>query len=129
MVLRRGTTWFGVALDAPDGPALGHFYADLLGWQIFQESPPWTTVAPSAEAGYNLAFVTEEHYVRPVWPAVAGEQLIQLHLDFEVDDLEEGVAHALGCGAELASYQPQEDVRVLLDPAGHPFCLYVDSDD
>ena len=36
------------------------------------------------------------------------------------------MAHAVGCGAELASYQPQDDVRVLLDPAGHPFCLYVD---
>jgi hypothetical protein len=29
-------------------------------------------------------------------------------------------------GAEQASYQPQEHVRVMLDPAGHPFCLYVD---
>jgi hypothetical protein len=24
------------------------------------------------------------------------------------------------------SFEPQEDVRVLLDPAGHPFCLYLD---
>jgi Glyoxalase-like domain len=24
-----------------------------------------------------------------------------------------------------AEFQPQEDVRVYLDPAGHPFCLYV----
>jgi len=22
--------------------------------------------------------------------------------------------------------QPQADVRVMLDPAGHPFCLYTD---
>ena len=27
-------------------------------------------------------------------------------------------------GATLADYQPQEDVRVMLDPAGHPFCLF-----
>jgi hypothetical protein len=23
----------------------------------------------------------------------------------------------------LATFQPQDDVRVYLDPAGHPFCL------
>ena len=129
MALRRNTTWFGVALDAPDGPALAHFYQQLLGWQLFEESVPWSTLAPSETAGYNLAFTTEEHYVRPVWPTVEGQPQMQIHLDFEVDDLAEGVAHALSCGAELASYQPQEDVRVMLDPAGHPFCLYVDSDD
>ena len=28
------------------------------------------------------------------------------------------------CG-RLAEFQPQDDVRVLLDPAGHPFCLWV----
>ena len=33
--------------------------------------------------------------------------------------------HAVACGAVLAEYQPQELVRVLLDPAGHPFCLWV----
>jgi len=33
---------------------------------------------------------------------------------------------SVGLGATLAEFQPQEDVRVLLDPAGHPFCLYFD---
>jgi hypothetical protein len=35
------------------------------------------------------------------------------------------VQHALSCGATLAEFQPQELVRVLFDPAGHPFCLWV----
>lgn len=48
-----------------------------------------------------------------------------LHLDFEVSDLDAGVERAVALGAELGDYQPQEKVRVLLDPAGHPFCLYV----
>lgn len=34
-------------------------------------------------------------------------------------------AHAQACGASLAAYQPQPDVRVYLDPAGHPFCLFL----
>jgi hypothetical protein len=25
----------------------------------------------------------------------------------------------------LADFQPQEDVRVLFDPVGHPFCLFL----
>ena len=28
-------------------------------------------------------------------------------------------------GAVLADCQPQEHVRVYLDPAGHPYCLWV----
>jgi hypothetical protein len=50
---------------------------------------------------------------------------MQLHLDIEVDDLESAVAQAVAAGAEVADFQPQDDVRVCLDPAGHPFCLWV----
>ena len=51
-----------------------------------------------------------------------------MHLDIAVDDLESSVADALALGARLSDFQPQDDVRVLLDPAGHPFCLYLDLD-
>jgi hypothetical protein len=43
-----------------------------------------------------------------------------------VDDLAAGCAFAEACGAEPASFQPQHDVRVYLDPDGHPFCLWSD---
>ena len=46
-----------------------------------------------------------------------------MHFDFQVDDLDAAVADAVALGAKLATHQPQEHVRVLLDPAGHPFCL------
>ena len=48
-----------------------------------------------------------------------------LHLDIHVDDLVEGGAHVLAVGATLADFQPQDDVRVYFDPAGHPFCLFI----
>jgi len=48
-----------------------------------------------------------------------------MHLDLEVSDLEAAVTHAVQLGAMAAEHQPQDTVRVLLDPAGHPFCLYV----
>lgn len=49
---------------------------------------------------------------------------MQVHLEVKVDDLEAGAAHAQTCGATLADYQPQDDVRVHLDPDGHPFCIF-----
>jgi catechol 2,3-dioxygenase-like lactoylglutathione lyase family enzyme len=125
MPLRTRNTWWGVVLDAPDAPALARFYERLLGWTLFDDEPGWATLAPSKDGGYNLAFQTEPLYERPVWPAAEGKPQMMVHLDVQVDDLEEGLAYALECGAELATYQPQDDVRVLLDPAGHPFCLYV----
>lgn len=44
--------------------------------------------------------------------------------DIAVDDLDAAVGWAVDAGAALAETQPQEDVRVLLDPDGHPFCLF-----
>jgi hypothetical protein len=67
---------------------------------------------------------TSQEYVRPVWPPVEGQQQQMLHLDLEVDDLAAAVAHAVELGAAAAEYQPQQEVRVMLDPDGHPFCLY-----
>ena len=128
MALRTEKQWWGVVLDTPDAPELARFYARLLGWQIIDEDDGWATVAPSKDAGYNLAFQREEHYARPVWPTETDRPQMSMHLDIEVDDLEDAVKHAVTIGAEVASYQPQDTVRVMLDPAGHPFCLYVDTE-
>jgi predicted enzyme related to lactoylglutathione lyase len=129
MTLRTTKTWFGVVLDTPEPMRLARFYERLLGWQLFDASEEWCSLAPSKEAGYNLAFQREPRYVRPVWPTVEGEPQMAVHLDLEVDDLERAVEHAVAVGAELASFQPQETVRVMVDPDGHPFCLYLDPDD
>ncbi len=122
--LSRHDYW-GVVLDAPDAPALARFYARLLGWEIAKEEPGWATVAPPDGVSY-LGFQASAEYVPPVWPPVEGRQQMMLHLDFEVSDLAAAVGHACELGARVAGFQPQESVRVLLDPAGHPFCLYVD---
>lgn len=115
--------WWGVVLDAPDPPALGRFYSELLGWPIASESPEGVAMGPVDGVAY-LAIQREENYVRPEWPATEGSQQMMMHLDFEVEDLEPSVADAVRLGAAVADFQPQDNVRVLLDPAGHPFCLY-----
>jgi len=52
---------------------------------------------------------------------------MQMHLEILVDDLAAGCAHAQACGARMADYQPQDHVRVHLDPDGHPFCIYIET--
>ncbi len=126
MPLRTRTTWWGVALDAPDPMHLAEFYRDLLGWEVFPGDDGGASVAPSEDAGYYIACQLEPDYRRPVWPPEPGEQQMSMHLDFEVEDLDEAVAHAESVGAVRAETQPQDTVRVMFDPAGHPFCLYLD---
>ncbi|GAB3057836.1 VOC family protein [Intrasporangium mesophilum] len=126
MPLTRSHPWFGVVLDAPDASELAHFYQQLLGWTLYKDSAEWATLAPDDTSGYNLSFQREPNYVRPVWPSRPGEPLMMIHLDIEVDDLDDATAYAVSVGAQVAEFQPQHDVRVCYDPAGHPFCLYVD---
>lgn len=114
-----------VTLNSPDPPALAHFYARLLGWEIEKETPGWTTLRNPA-GGIALGFHIEDVYQRPVWPSQPGEQIMQMHLEILVADLAAGCAHAAACGAIMAEFQPQEHVRVHLDPDGHPFCVYID---
>jgi catechol 2,3-dioxygenase-like lactoylglutathione lyase family enzyme len=117
-------TLTGTVLDAPDVAELATFYHRLLGWPLRHDEPDWATLRPPG-GGAGLAFQTEGAYVRPTWPAGPGDQQMMTHLDIEVDDLDAAGAHAVALGAVLAEYQPQEHVRVYLDPAGHPFCLWM----
>ncbi len=117
-------TLTGTNIGAPDANALADFYRRLLGWTTITEEPGWVILRPPG-GGHSLNFQTEERYVHPVWPAGPGDQQMMTHLEIRVDDLEASVAHAVAQGATLAGFQPQEHVRVCLDPAGHPFCLWL----
>ena len=119
---RTAGMWWGNAIEAPDPSDLARFYADLLGWPIGHEEPGTAILAPTPEGPY-LVFQQATDYLPPVWPPVAGQQRAMMHLDFQVGDLDEAVGEAVALGATLADHQPQDHVRVLLDPAGHPFCL------
>jgi catechol 2,3-dioxygenase-like lactoylglutathione lyase family enzyme len=122
----RSGGWWGPAVEAPDPRALAGSYAELLGWPVVHEEEG--TAVVGAPGGAFLVFQQADGYRRPVWPPSDGEQRPMMHLDFQVDDLDDAVAEAVGLGAELAGHQPQEHVRVLLDPAGHPFCLCLEQD-
>lgn len=113
-----------VVLDCPDAHALADFYLKLLGWEMVRSDHDFVLIKPP-EGGTRLSFQSEADYLPPVWPEREGEQQKMLHLDLRVDDLEEASAHAVAAGASLAEHQPGDDFRVFLDPAGHPFCLFI----
>ena len=123
MTDRPKMTVVSTVLDSPDPPALAEFYHRLLGWPYGDREPGWVTLRPPGSTG--LSFQLEERYRRPVWPSTEDEQQMSLHLDIRVEDLDAAVAYALSLGAELAEFQPQEGVRVCLDPDGHPFCFFL----
>ncbi|WP_421742567.1 VOC family protein [Cellulomonas sp.] len=110
-------------LEARDANALADFYRRLLGWRVMGEEPGWVLLRPPG-GGTGVAFSSDPLYETPVWPATTDHQQMMEHLDIWVNDMPRGVEHALAEGATLAQFQPQEDVRVMLDPAGHPFCLF-----
>ena len=113
-----------MAIEAPDPGALARFYSELLEWPIGHEEPG--TAILGTPQGTFMVFQQADGYTAPVWPPADGQQRPMMHLDVQVGDLDSAVEEAVALGATLAASQPQENVRVLLDPAGHPFCLCLD---
>lgn len=120
------TTMLGAfVLGTYDPPALADFYRALLGWEEVEREPQWVRLrAPESERP-SLSFQLESDHTPPVWPQNPGVQQMQAHLDIQVDDLEAETERALSLGAKLEGHQPQEGVRVLRDPHGHLFCLFL----
>jgi catechol 2,3-dioxygenase-like lactoylglutathione lyase family enzyme len=122
-----------ITIGASKPIELAKFYARLLGLDVTTVEPPgpdgdgggWAQIRPARpEHGPTLSFEFERHFRRPVWPSVPGDQTASQHLDIRVDDLNAAVEWAIAQGAVLAEFQPQDDVRVMIDPEGHPFCLF-----
>lgn len=115
---------WNVVLDSDNAGELAAFYEKLLGWTMFKHEE-YTTLANVGLNGFPtwITFQQVDDYVPPVWPAAPDEQQQMAHLDFHVEDVEKGVKHALMCGATMSEIQFDDRWRVMLDPAGHPFCI------
>ena len=115
-----------IVLDSGNSEELSAFYEKLLGWrrQEFKPGDEWIVVSSGKLDGSpELIFQNADNYASPVWPEKPGEPQQMMHLDFHVEDVNEGVEYALSCGARLSPVQLDERWRVMLDPAGHPFCV------
>lgn len=127
----RGTS---LSLSTPRPRELAAFYATLFDVPVAASEGP--RPGEPLDAGFaqlrpvpgkllmTINFEWDELYVPPVWPSVPGAQQTQGHLDIWVSDLEAAVDRAVELGASVHEHQPIEGLRVMLDPDGHPFCLF-----
>ncbi|MFG3440753.1 VOC family protein [Nonomuraea sp. NPDC047897] len=113
--------YHSTVLDCADPRELGRFYAELLGWDTVSNRDEWVSVSDGGSS--KLAFQKVEDYRPPVWPR--SERPQQVHLDLLIDDMDQAEKAVLEIGATKHEHQPSQDdeFRVFLDPAGHPFCL------
>ncbi|MFJ4715952.1 VOC family protein [Streptomyces sp. NPDC088785] len=119
------TTLGAFVLGTPDPPALADFYRALLGWAEVDRRPEWVRLRAPERERPGLSFQLETGHTPPVWPPRPGTQQMQAHLDIEVDDLAAETERARALGATVEEHQPQPDVRVMRDPHGHLFCLFL----
>jgi len=108
------------AINCPNALELAGFYAEITGGRIAYSDEVWATmVAPSG----RLDFQTDPAYVPPTWPDRAVP--IQMHLDFDVDDLVAAESQVLAAGATKYADQPNADhCLVFADPAGNRITLH-----
>jgi catechol 2,3-dioxygenase-like lactoylglutathione lyase family enzyme len=130
-----------VVFDCADPRALAEFYRELLGfpYRPGDEAPPADADDPrgcdwlvlrNPDGGVGIAFQASADLPRATWPDGPVPQ--QAHLDCEVTDmvaLAGTYRRALELGASLlrdCSTDAEEPLYVLADPAGHPFCIFVE---
>ena len=111
----------GIAFDCLNANELADFYISLTGWEKEISSDEWAALR--TPEGILFVFQTVADYVPPVWPWKNGEQQQMAHIDFYVDDLPAAEKYAEKCGARKSIVQYYDTSTVMIDPAGHPFCL------
>jgi hypothetical protein len=110
-----------VTLDSAEPQPLAEFWAAMLGGKLVFATAQ--AVGVRAEHVW-LSAIRVDGYRPPTWPDDPVPK--QIHLDLDVEDLGAAVAAAEQLGAVAAHFQPAPDARrIMLDPAGHPFCLFV----
>ncbi|WP_418958559.1 VOC family protein [Streptomyces tritici] len=114
-------TLSAITLDCPDPMALMAFYQQATGLPPHPKSDD-DFAGLGGSGRLFIGFQRDENHRPPTWPDPAVPQ--QLHLCWEVDDLDRAEARLTELGALPQPHQPEPTRwRVLKDPAGHPFCL------
>lgn len=114
------TRYVAVTFDCPDPYELARFYGAALDLPVAYSTDDFVLLGRNGAPGLGFSRLAE--YQRPTWPDPTQEK--RAHIELGVDDLDAAQARLLALGATEPPAQPQPDRwRVLLDPAGHPFCI------
>ena len=106
-----------IVWDAPDIQALADFYVGAAGLTQHYGDDEWVTLY--SPDGWRFGVQRALDHVPPRWPDPAHPQ--QMHVDFQVADIEASARHAESLGARRLS--GNDHWITLADPAGHPFDL------
>jgi predicted enzyme related to lactoylglutathione lyase len=121
--------WGGLAIDCADAQSVASFYEQMLGFERTEHSGPKWVQLRDPEGGVHLNIQAEDWYVAPTWPEEPGQQAKMMHFEVQVDDLEDALERTVDAGGSIAPWQPPDRdpsrIRIVLDPAGHPLCLFV----
>ncbi|MFE2459721.1 VOC family protein [Streptomyces sp. NPDC059402] len=110
-----------VTFDCSDPAEMARFWGEALGLTVAFNTEDFYFLG-GKDGAAGLGFHRLPDYRPPTWPGTDQEK--QAHIDIAADDLDEGEARLLALGATKPDFQPSPDRwRVLLDPAGHPFCV------
>jgi Glyoxalase-like domain len=114
------TTIAMITLDCAEVTPVADFWKAALGYeQLAGDGESYAML--KGETGPALGLGKVEDYRAPGWPNEHGSK--QFHLDLAAEDIDAEAERLVGLGATMADPQPGETWRVLLDPAGHPFCV------
>jgi hypothetical protein len=117
---------YSFTVDCKEPYEIAKFYGAMLQWEAMPLDEDYACAYPPGtnQGAYpSILFQRNPEYQPPVWPEKPEAQQQMAHMDFAVNDLEKAVQHAVQCGARIAEEQFSDHWRVMLDPAGHPFCL------
>lgn len=110
--------WSGVTVDCVDVELVATFWSALLGRERGPSQDGWVYLGQRGDALPRLVF-------QPVAEPQQGK--VRLHLDLEVDDIEEAMVQVARLGGratgERHDYPGEGVVVVMADPEGHEFCL------
>lgn len=114
------TTIAMISIDCGEVGPVAEFWAQALGYeQVASDGETYAML--QGASGPALGFGVVEGFEAPAWPNPHGSK--QFHLDLAAEDVDAEVERLVGLGATKVDPQPGETWTVLLDPAGHPFCV------
>ena len=110
-----------ITVDCLDLRPMIDFYAQAFGARTSHENDTGAWI--HLDQGPLILLRRVEGYQAPTWPQQ--DVPIQFHLELWIDDLDEAESRLQALGAVTCDFQPHraQGNVVMLDPAGHPFCI------
>jgi predicted enzyme related to lactoylglutathione lyase len=109
---------------------MARFYQGLLGLEVRYLGPGgrWAQLF-HPDGGVHINIQGDAQCTSPTWPEQPGELTKMMQFEVQVDDLDDAIKRALELGGTEAPWQPPDRnrarLRVMLDPAGHPLCMFL----